>query len=611
MPQLLLEIGCEELPAGACYEAEAQLPGLVREHLGVEPSKLYIGPRRVAFLVEEVPERTPDEWAKGPPVALREQAAVGFAKKHCLSVGELEERDGFLWALVPGRPIREVLDERLSAIVYGLAFTKSMWWEDPARRFARPVRWTLALLGDDTGLSRGHRFTDGEVEVTPATYADALRAAHVEPDAAERERRIREGLDALGDWHDPLGKLREVVHLVEWPVVLEETFDERFLRLPPRVVETAMQSHQRYFPLGANRFAFVANGGDPDVVRAGNEQVLEGRLDDAAFTFERDVVVGIDGLAARLGAITFFEGAGTFADKSDRLVSLTKQLGGGEHAVEAARLTKADQAAELVREFPELEGHIGATYAELAGRPDEVVQAIDEHYLPDAADAPLPSTEAGKLVSAADKIDTLNVSFGLGHRPTGSRDPYGLRRAAIGLCRLTAEGGVRIPRDLLSVEVRDFVEERFEGLLDVPVEFVRAARGAPVADLGEVARLAKELAAHAETEEFGDAYTVYDRAHRIAGRVENEAAPTVDQSLLVEPAERELAARLAETVTLDGADVRTAIESAARLAPVMERFFEEVLVMTEDAKLRSNRLRLLLDVRDAVGRLGNLSEIPR
>jgi len=611
MPRLLLEIGCEELPASACYEAEAQLPGLVREHLGVEPSKLYIGPRRVAFLVDDVPAQTPDEWAKGPPVALREKAAVGFAKKHGLSVDELEERDGFLWARVPGRPIRDVLGERLSAIVYGLSFTKSMWWEDQAQRFARPVRWTLALVGDDAGRSRGHRFGGGEVEVTPATYADALRAANVEPDAGERGRRIREGLDALGDWHDPLGKVREVVQLVEWPVVLEGTFDERFLRLPPRVVETAMQSHQRYFPLGGNRFAFVANGGDPEVVRAGNEQVLEGRLDDAAFTFERDVAVGIEGLAAKLGAITFFEGAGSLAGKADRLVGLTKKLGGDDHAVQAARFAKADQAAELVREFPELEGHIGATYAQIAGHPDEVVRAIDEHYLPDAADAPLPATEAGKLVSAADKVDTLNVSFGVGHRPTGSRDPYGLRRAAIGLCRLAAEGGVRIPRDLLSDEVRDFVEERFEGLLDVPVEFVRAARGAPVAALGEVALLARELAAHAETEDFGDAYTVYDRAQRIAGRAEDEAAPALDQSLLVEPAERELASRLAETVTLDGADVRTALESAARLAPVMERFFDEVLVMTEDAKLRSNRLRLLLDVRDAVGRLGNLSEIPR
>jgi glycyl-tRNA synthetase beta chain len=287
--------------------------------------------------------------------------------------------------------------------------------------------------------------------------------------------------------------VREVVQLVEWPVVLEGSFDQRFLRLPPRVVETAMQSHQRYFPLGGNRFAFVANGGDPEVVRAGNEQVLEGRLDDAAFTFERDVGVGIEGLAAKLDAITFFEGAGSFADKADRLVGLTKELGGDDHAAQAARLAKADQAAELVREFPELEGHIGATYAQLAGHPDEVVRAIDEHYLPDAGDAPLPATEAGRLVSAADKIDTLNVSFGLGHRPTGSRDPYGLRRAAIGLCRLADEGGLHIPRALLSDEVGDFVEERFEGLLDVPVEFVRAARKSGVRDLGAVAALARAV----------------------------------------------------------------------------------------------------------------------
>jgi glycyl-tRNA synthetase beta chain len=610
LPKLLLELGVEELPASACYEAEAQLPDLVRRHLGIEPSRLYIGPRRLAFTVEDLPERTPDEWAKGPPVALRDQAAAGFARRHGLGEGKLEEREGHLWARLPGRPIRDVLPERLDAIIRGLQFPKTMWWDESGLRFPRPIRWRTALVGDDVGRSYGHRFTHGEIEVTPATYEEALRAASVEPDAADRERRIREGLDALGGWRDPLGKLREVVHLVEWPVVLEGTFDERFLRLPPRVIETAMQSHQRYFPLGGNRFAFVANGGDPAVVRAGNEQVLEGRLDDAAFTFERDVATGIEGLAAKLGAITFFEGAGSFADKGERLAALVRELDGDDHALEAARLAKADQAAELVREFPELEGHIGATYAELAGYPSEVVRAIDEHYLPDAADAALPSTQAGKVLSAADKVDTLNVSFGLGHRPTGSRDPYGLRRAAIGLCRLASEGALALPRALLSAEVREFVEERYEGLLDAPVEFVRAARGAPVEHLGEVARLAEELAAAAETPEFGDAYTVYDRADRIAGRAADEAAPALDRALLVEPAERELAELLAETVTLDGADVRAALAAAARLAPVVERFFDEVLVMAEDPKLRSNRLRLLLDVRDVVGRLGKLSEIP-
>src|SRR4029453_13221993 len=190
-------------------------------------------------------------------------------------------------------------------------------------------------------------------------YLATLRAADVEPDQAERRRRIVEGLDALGDWSDPLGKLDEGVHLGEKPFVLESSFDDRFLRLPERVIVTAMQSHQRYFPLGGTRFAVVAAGGDVDVIRPGYTQVLDARLEDAAFTFDRDVAVGIDELAQRLDRITFFEGGGAFADKSARLVDLVERLGGGGDAREAARLAKADQASELVREFPELEGAMG------------------------------------------------------------------------------------------------------------------------------------------------------------------------------------------------------------------------------------------------------------
>jgi glycyl-tRNA synthetase beta chain len=391
--------------------------------------------------------------------------------------------------------------------------------------------------------------------------------------------------------------------------VLDGSFDERFLQLPERVVVTAMQSHQRYFPLGANRFAFAANGGDPDVVRGGNENVLEGRLDDASFTFERDVGVGIDALGERLGAITYFKGAGSFADKTERLQKLVGDLGGGEATLEAARLAKADQASELVREFPDLEGYIGGQYARLAGYPEAVSAAIEEQYLPDASGGPLPQTEAGKVLAAADKIDALATSFSLGHKPSGSRDPYGLRRAAIGLDRLAVEGGLVVPRALLPDEVREFVEERLEGLLDVPVEFVRAARASAAPDLGAVARLAEALYAERESKAFDGVYTAYERAHRLAGRAADDAAPELDRALLTDGAERELAEGLSR-VQVDG-DVQRALESGAALAPLMERFFDEVLVMDEDDAVRANRLRLLLDVRDVLGRLGDFSQIPR
>jgi glycyl-tRNA synthetase beta chain len=613
MATLLLEIGCEELPAGACREAEEQLPMLCERMLGLRPDRLLVGPRRLALLVSEVPEQTPDEWIKGPPEHLAGKAAAGFAKRHGVAVEDLVVRDGVLGVERPGRPLREVLPERLDAIVRGLSFSKSMRWDDSGIRFARPVRWTLAKLDAETVVgdtSFGHRFTAGPVEISHADeYVERLRAAGVEPDGNERRKQIADGLDAIGSWSDPAGVLDEVVHLVESVTVLEGTFDERFLELPERVVVTAMQSHQRYFPLGCNGFAFVANGGDPDVVRAGNESVLEGRLDDASFTFERDVEVGIDALAERLGAITFFAGAGSFADKAERVRKLVERLGGGEASLEAARLAKADQASELVREFPDLEGYIGGEYARLAGYPEAVSAAIEEQYLPDSAGGPLPQTEAGKVLAAADKIDTLATSFSLGHRPTGSRDPYGLRRAAIGLDRLAVEGGLVVPRELLPGEVREFVEERLEGLLDVPVEYVRAAQASAAADLAAVARLAEALYDERESPSFEGVYTAYDRAHRLAGRAAEEAAPELDHSLLREDAERALAEGLA-LVSVDG-DVRKALESGATLAPLMERFFDEVLVMDEDEAVRANRLRLLLDVRDTLGRLGDFSQIPR
>ncbi|HEX6699529.1 MAG TPA: glycine--tRNA ligase subunit beta [Gaiellaceae bacterium] len=624
MPTLLVEIGCEELPAWACTEGAAQLPELCERHLGRRPDELYAGPRRLAVILRELEERTPDEWVKGPPEALAERAAEGFARRHGVAVAELEPRDGFLGVTIPGRPLAQVLPERLEQVVRGFAFSRTMRWDESGLRFPRPVRWICALLDDEAvevgvvpsgQVTYGHRFTHGRVEIPSASrYAETLREeGGVEPDRAERFRQITEGLDALGGWSDPAGVLDEVVHLVESPIVLEGRFGERFLQLPERVIVTTMQSHQRYFPLGGNRFAFVANGGDPDVVRAGNEAVLESRLDDASFTFERDVQRGIDALAEALPAITFFAGAGTFADKTERIARIVDRLGGGDASREAARLAKADQASELVREFPDLEGAIGAEYARLAGYPEAVCAAIEEQYLPDSAGGPLPETEAGKVLAAADKIDTLTVAFELGHRPTGSRDPFGLRRAAIGLARLALEGGLRIPRALLEPEVRDFVEERLEGLLDVPVEFVRAARASDVPELGQVAELARVLASLPD-ERLDRLHTVFTRAHRIVAKADEEELPELRSELLHDEAEVAVARALSdfEAGAAAASDFDAAVAAAEELAAPLERFFEDVLVMADDRELRRNRLRLLADVRDAVSsRLGDLAQIPR
>jgi glycyl-tRNA synthetase beta chain len=607
----------------------------------------------LAVLIDELPVTAEEAVRKGPAerVAFDEQgqptqAAMGFAKKSGVTVEQLERRDGNVWARVPGESIADALPERLPQLIRGLAFSKSMLWEAGGPRFARPIRWLCAKLDGETlrvsldglasgGESYGHRWTHPRAVKIPdaGAYEKRIRAAGVEPDAGERRREIVAALDAIGGWTDPAGVLEEVVHLVEKPFVLDAEFDDRFLELPERVIVTAMQSHQRYFPLGGTRFAVVANSGEPDIVRAGHTRVLESRLEDASFTFERDLAVGIEGLAARLGSILFVQGAGTYADKSDRLVRLVDALGGGDASREAARLAKADQASELVREFPELQGYIGGEYARLAGFPEAVAVAIEEQYLPDAAGGPLPSTEPGKALAAADKVDTLTVAFALGQRPSGSRDPYGLRRAAIGLCRLALEGGLRLEvRELVALshkllvargaelvadfdpaDVAEFVTERLESLLDVPVEFVRAARLSGLGELGGVARLALALAA-LERDVLETLHTAYTRADRLGGKAEGVAA-SLDRKLLEEEAEREVAEVLERVegelaARLAAQDFAAALALASELGPPLARFFDEVLVMAEDRAVRGNRLRLLVDVRDTLRIAGDFSQLP-
>ncbi|MGZ4400968.1 MAG: glycine--tRNA ligase subunit beta [Gaiellaceae bacterium] len=630
MPTLLLEIGCEELPASACREAAAQLPDLAREKLGREPDELFVGPRRLAILIRNFDPEPPKAWVQGPPVAIAfddqgepTKAAIGFGRRYSVAEESLREALVVRGDVVGVEVEAERLELRLAAVVRGLGFGKSMTWPGAPMRFSRPLRWLVALLdqvplavaldGIAAGtVSQAHRFVAPRPSVmvpTAEAYAETLRANGVEPSSDERRRLIVAGLDALGAWQDPLGKLDEVVYLVEHPMVLEGSYDERYLALPERVVTTAMQSHQRYFPVDGARFAFVANAGEPDLVRAGNERVLEGRLEDASFTFERDVARGIDALAGELGSITFLAGAGSFAEKAQRLVELVRRLGGDEEALEAARLAKADQAAELVREFPDLEGHIGAEYARLAGYSDAVCAAIEEQYLPDAAGGPLPATRAGRLLAAADKLDNLKVAFELGRKPSGSRDPFGLRRAAIGLCRLAIEGGVEVDLGLLPADAAEFVEERLEGVLGLPVEVVRAVRGSTVEELGALARLAQALAALGE-EELGKLHTAYTRAERIAGK--HEGLGPLDAGLLEEAAERDLAQLVGElrpeiAALLARRELESALRAGTRLGDPLERFFTDVLVMAEDERVRANRLRLLLDARDTLRQLADFS----
>jgi len=635
MPDLLVEIGCEELPAAACRQAEAQLPGLLDEALlkagiGSGERRFHVAPRRLAALALGLPAERAAERSevRGPRAEAPEQALAGFARKHGLDPSGLEHRDGFVWAISDGAatPVADLVPDLVRPLVEGIQFSKSMRWE--GGRFSRPIRWLVVKLDDQVvrmrlagvaagEMTSGHRYEGGHGPLGTATsYLGDVRGLRVMADASERRAAIVAGLDAAGPWTDPAGKLDEVVYLVEWPVVLEGRFDPGYLELPERVVVTAMQSHQRYFPVrreGADlepRFLFVANGGDPDVVRAGNEEVLVGRLDDARFAYRRDLERGIAGMADELGRVSFLGGAGSLADKVERLRPIVGRLCAGNGlgddvaatAARAAALCKADLVSGLVSEFADLEGYAGSVYARAAGEDEAVCVAIEEHHRPSEAGGTLPASDAGAVLALADKADTVAVAFSRGLEPTGSRDPYGLRRAAAGIVAIALDRGYLIePAALVGEGAIGFLLDRLEPILleeGVTVEEVRAARGSGAVEPVDVAARARALHAFAGPDRDG-VRDAYNRCVRIAG----EASPgDVDTALLQDAAERELAAAMAGPPAT--------LAAAAALVPAVNRFFEDVLVMAPDEAVRANRLTLVANVAASLRTLADFGQLP-
>ncbi|HEU0193234.1 MAG TPA: glycine--tRNA ligase subunit beta [Gaiellales bacterium] len=643
MPDLLIEIGCEELPAVACREAERQLAPLCREGLAreeVEPAevRVYVAPRRLAVVAAGLPAQRPARRSeqRGPRSDAPEQARSGFARKHGLEPEALTDRDGFLWAISDGAPtpLGELAQPLLDGILRGLHFSKSMRWD--GGRFSRPVRWLVCKVDGEVapvtafGLiagagSEGRREGGGAVDVgSAATYLDDLRSVQAMADAGERRQRIEAGLEQVAGWADPLAKLDEVVYLVEWPSVLSGSFDERFLALPQRVVVTAMQSHQRYFPVMdgdglAPRFVFVANGGEPETVIRGNGEVLAGRLADAEFAYRNDLERGIAAMAGELGRVSFLEGSGSLAEKTARVRQIVDGLSarvGADaaaraDAVRAAELCKADLVSGLVGEFGDLQGYAGSLYAQAAGEPQGVSRAIAEHHLPTRQGGDLPASEAGALLAVADKADTLREAFRLGLQPTGSRDPLGLRRAAAGLVAIALERGWELGvEELVGAHAVGFLLDRVEATLTeegVAVEEVRAAR--PLAEPVRVAELARALHAHAgpQRDALRDAYR---RCTHILG---GELAPVELDDGLLAPAGQALARSLDAlegTVT----DVRRPfddrLEAALEIGSALAQFFDEVLVMDPDPRVRSNNLTLLSGVRGTLGSLGDFDQLP-
>ncbi|MDI3269884.1 MAG: glycine--tRNA ligase subunit beta, partial [Bacillota bacterium] len=504
----LLEIGCEELPAGYVAPALKELRRLFRELLeeeGLQARSLQTAgtPRRLVLLGQGFPLRQEDreEWVRGPAahVAFDDAgnptpAALGFARREGVPVEELvvkeagSQRYVFLKKVIQGKGTREILSRHLPSLLENLAatFPRTMRWGEEDVRFARPVRWLLALLGDEVvpfafgsvradRLTYGHRFlAPGPFRVQEAEhYFRTLDAASVVVDPKERLQLIAAGAETLaaqvgGRAQLPPDLLEEVLYLVEFPQPFVGSFSPEFLRLPARVLETVMKVQQRYFPVEKREgellpyFIGVRNGHRQglETVRTGNERVLETRFRDAAFFYDTDLKKGLHPLEEGLSQVTFLEGAGTLADQTYRLERLVSFLGAEVSLPEekrglllrAARLSKLDLLTQMVREFPELAGYMGGHYARREGEREEVAQALAEQYLPRTGQDELPKSLLGRILSLADKLDYLAVGFATGRRPSATQDPLGFRRHAAGLLRLLREMDLSLrPEELLAV----------------------------------------------------------------------------------------------------------------------------------------------------------------
>ncbi|MBE0428327.1 MAG: glycine--tRNA ligase subunit beta [Thermoleophilia bacterium] len=688
----LFEVGTEELPAAAARAAAEQAGTLTREALarhqidvGPDNVSCWVTPRRIAVLVRQMPSKQqPREVAERGPVAVKAfdaegrptKAAEGFARAKGVASGDLVVREQggqqFVFAVhrQEGLAVPEVIPVVCREILSAIAFPKTMRWNGGGLRFSRPVRWLVAKYGGDTivfeaagitstSASRGHRFLGrARVEIARAEdYRNAMAENKVIVDQEERREAILAGLATEagkmgGRFIDPADRLEEVIYLVENPSVHAGSFGEDHLRLPDRILVTAMQSHQRYFPLvnedGGSLmagFLYVMNGDPiaaPDITE-GNERVLEGRIGDAEFSFDQDLKTGIEAMAARLENVVFHRLLGSLADKTSRLESLVEVFGGllalcgpeQDTAMAAARLAKADQVSNMVQEFPDLEGYMGSVYAGLEGYSAGICTAIEEHYLPTSAGGELPGTVAGAVLAVADKIDNIMGAFAVDEMPTGSRDPYGLRRAALGLAEISSRYGFDfdLTELLLAAHMQyigqkadvkrepgvvdsafEFVNDRIQHRLvegGMPVEIVEAARRAGLKSTARLVDLAEALDEFRHQREFEDLHTSYFRSSKIAAKAgEAFAGAEIDTGLFEHDAERELMRVLDDlepriTELAARRDYRRALELASGIRSQVDRFFDDVLVMAEDEAVRTNRLALVSRVAGILLRLGD------
>lgn len=667
---LAFEIGTEEIPAfdlaGAVKQLTTMVPSLLDDaaipHGAV---KIFSSPRRLIVIAEEIPEATEEknEVFKGPSAKIAfdaegnsTKAAQGFARGKGVDPSSLVVEDGYVYARThtPSVNVASLLSSVLNKIIHGLSWPRSQRWGVQSEYFTRPVRWIVALFGNEVidftfaGLvagrtTYGHRFlAPGPFEVADAdSLVDVVRSASVIPSEAEREQVIREGVakaEAETGFTAVLHPktLVEVINLAEYPTVLVGTFDEEFLKVPEEIIVDAMLVHQRYFPLYdkdgklTNRFIVVSNG-DPacaETIVDGNERVVRARLYDAKFFYDEDLKQPLESYVDHLGEVVFQEKLGTMLDKTNRIQRLADHLaedaglaGQDLSDVErAARLCKADLVTSAVVEFTSVQGVMGSYYAAASGETAQVAQAIEQHYRPRFAGDEAPDTVVGKIVAIADKLDTVCGLFAVGQGPTGSSDPFALRRSAIGIVAMLsgkdavevslvaaidaalasyAQQGIEFDTDAVRRDVIEFFITRTKVMMrdagnsiDAIDAVLSAGIQEPVELINRVSAL--EAARSEEPEVFEDLATAYARANNLC---DSKLGTEVNEGLLSE-VEQALVRAVGQAESnvasaLENNNYAAALSELAALRKPIDLFFENTMVMDEDQTLRENRLRLL------------------
>jgi glycyl-tRNA synthetase beta chain len=700
MADFLFEIGLEEVPArmiaGAQAELQRRVVGMLeRERLvrsGVE-AKSFATPRRLAVLVKDVAARQEDvaEELVGPSVKVAYKdgmptpAALAFAKKAGVDVAALKTvtnaKGEYLAATIvkAGRPAAEVIAAEMPKELAGIYWAKNMYWRaGRPERFVRPVRWMVALLGTEVvpvsfggyeagAVTYGHRVLFGDAPITlkePGDYEDALLSGFVIADVEARRQRIRKALDKVTRtvpdlrWREDHGLVDKLTQLTEWPSVLMGGFEAEYLALPEEVLVTVMRDHQSYFAVEdkegklAPHFLAVLNTETDEagmaVIRHGNERVLRARFNDARFFWEFDQKVTLKERQKLLEKVTFQKELGSYHKKTQATLGIargivryleSRQVGVDRNAIDTAvLLAKSDLTTELVKEFTELQGIIGGLYAKTQGFGDQVALAIYDQYKPESMEDSVPRTTEGAIVAIADKASTISGMFGLKMEPTGSKDPFALRRAANGIVKILAETELPIglvdiaassctafPSKLTPEDLRDrmrlFFAERVEFYLrDVKgfsYDVVTAVMSAGADDVRDAVARAEALTAVRGSEDFAAVSSAFKRMKNILSQAKEKgfaAGLNVDSALLTEPTEKALAERSSEL----GDKVKglraqksyaTALEQIATLRPQVDAFFDAVMVMAPDAEVRANRLALLEKVLGDFSGIADFSEI--